>query len=423
MTSGYQINEIVNGAEAPLTAVRTGYLTSGYPAISHTFILREILELRKLGCQIETVSINLPDRPPSGLTPVERAEADSTFYIKKQGVIRAGLAVLRILLRRPVKAIKAFFFALGLGNGSPRELLRNVFYFFEAALLGEWLERKGLKHLHVHFGNAASTVAMIAARAFPFTFSITIHGPDEFYEVERHALRQKTENAAFVVCIGHFARSQVMKVSSPSKWSGYHVLPLGVDPEEFGPAPVPRAGSGCELVCVGRLTPAKGQMILLRALKILVQEGRTFQCRFIGDGPDRKVLTEFAAAELPPSCITFQGATNPDRVVGFLREASLFVLPSFAEGVPVALMEAMAMEVPCISTVVAGIPELIRNGIDGILVPPSDEIELAAAIRRLMDDENLRRRLGAAGRARVIERYNLRKNVRELARVLACELS
>ena len=403
-------------------APRLGYLVSVYPAVSHTFVLREVLELRKLGFCIETASINSPDRDWSELPAIEQLEARSTFYLKQQGLLGALMALMSLLARRPRSFFGALLFGMGLGNGSARETVTNIFYFAEAALLGSWLERRKLTHVHVHFANPASTVAMIAARAYPITFSLTVHGPDEFYEVGRHALRQKVETARFVCCIGSYARSQLMKISDPSNWNKYFVTPLGVDPAQFRPRPFRRNPHRWEVLCVGRLTPAKGQMILLRALKRLLAEDRRVHCRFVGDGPDRAALVSFAARELPPESVTFEGAVNADRISDYLYQADMFVLPSFAEGVPVALMEAMSMEVPCISTMIAGIPELIRHGVDGLLVSPSDEVGLASTVGLLMDDEDLRRRLGTAGRVRVIDRYNLQNNVHALAEVMKCEL-
>jgi colanic acid/amylovoran biosynthesis glycosyltransferase len=422
MFSFIRESEVQSASRSAISGPRLGYLVSRYPAVSHTFILREVLELRKLGFCIETASINRPDRKWSELPRVEQLEAQSTVCIKDEGMLRAMSAMLRLFSRRPRSFFRALLFSMGLGNGSAREIVTSIFYFAEAALLGDWLERRRLKHLHVHFANAASTVAMIAARAYPITFSLTVHGPDEFYEVDRHALRQKMESALFVCCIGSYARSQLMKVSDPSAWPKYRLAPLGVDPAEFRVGPLRRNPPRWEILCVGRLTPAKGQMILLQALKTLLAEGRSFHCRFVGDGPDRAMLTRFAARELPAETVTFQGSVNADRIHDYLGRADIFVLPSFAEGVPVSLMEAMSMEIPCVSTIVAGIPELIRHGIDGLLVSPSDEIELASAVALLMDDEDLRRSLGAAGRERVIARYNLQDNVRALAEIMKCEL-
>lgn len=406
----------------PVAAPRLAYLVSRYPAVSHTFIVREVVELRKLGFRVETASINLPDQKLSEMAPVDQLETESTLYIKSLGAVRALLSMLRILWRRPRSFFGALRFAMGVGNGSARETVTNAFYFAEAALLMTWLEQRELTHLHVHFANAAATVAMIAARLGPVSFSLTVHGPDEFYEVGRHALKQKTEAATFVCCIGRYARSQLMKVSDPPNWSKYRLAPLGVDTDQFRPRPFRRNPRRWEILCVGRLSPAKGQLILLQALKRLFADGRDIHCRFVGDGPDRSSLTAFADQELPSQGVTFQGAVNADRVLDYLCEADMFILPSFAEGIPVALMEAMSMEVPCISTIVAGIPELIRHGVDGLLVSPSDDAELASTAALLMDDEDLRRRIGAAGRKRVIARFNLQDNVRALAEIIKSEL-
>jgi glycosyltransferase involved in cell wall biosynthesis len=404
--------------------IRLGYLISRYPAISHTFILREVRQLRGSGIDIETASINAPDRSLSEMASDEQEEAESTYYLKKQGLLRGIMAVLRLAVRRPARFLDAFTFAVAVGGASGQRFKTATFYFGEAALLAEWLESRKLNHLHVHFANAAATVALIATRAYPVaTFSLTIHGPDEFYEVRQNALSYKASAARFVCCIGSYARSQIMKVSEPSNWSKYYVSPLGVDPAQFHPRSFRQNPGRWEILCVGRLTPAKGQLILLRVLSRLSAEGRSVHCRFVGDGPDRATLVAFAESKLPPGMVTFAGSLNPDGVKECLSEADLFVLPSFAEGIPVSLMEAMSMEVPVIATMVAGIPELIRPGIDGLLVPASDELELAAAITRLMDDEPLRKQLGVAGRQRVLSAYDLANNVTRLGEIMRWELA
>jgi glycosyltransferase involved in cell wall biosynthesis len=170
-----------------------------------------------------------------------------------------------------------------------------------------------------------------------------------------------------------------------------------------------------EILCVGRLVPSKGQLILLRACAILLSRGREIRVRLVGDGPDHEHLQAFAEQEGIPAI--FEGAKSHDETRQLLGRADIFVLASFAEGVPVALMEAMAMEVPCVSTVIAGIPELIRDGLDGLLVPASSSEVLAEALERLIEDPLLRRSMGLAGRKRVCELYNLPENVSLLASV------
>jgi len=255
----------------------------------------------------------------------------------------------------------------------------------------------------------------MATRLRLSTLSITVHGPDEFSDVTGYRLREKIAGANFLCTIGSFARSQLMRLCGPESWDKLEVIPLGVDPVRFPPRPDPGGAEPFEILCLGRLVPAKGQHVLLAAAARLNSEGRRILVRFVGDGPDRRALEyETRRRGLNP-CVRFEGAVNQDRIGEFYHRAGIFVLPSFAEGIPVVLMEAMAMEIPCVTTFVNGIPELIRDGSDGLLVPPSDDIALAAAIGRLMDDRTLRKRLGASARKRVVERYNLARNVERLA--------
>ena len=308
-------------------------------------------------------------------------------------------------------------FSIRLGGADISKILYGFFYFMEALLLGRWMGAEGLDHLHVHFATPASTVGLIAAKIFPISFSITVHGPDEFYDVPGYRLPEKIAGASFICTIGNFARSQLMKVSPPPQWTKFEVAPLGVDPEHFAPRPIRREAHSFELICVGRLVPAKGQHVLIAAVSRLLSDGRNLCLRLVGDGPDRQALMEDVAARAMGASVIFEGPVNQARIRSFYQSADLFVLPSFAEGIPVVLMEAMAMEIPVVTTFVNGIPELIRHGIDGWLVAPSDEEGLAAAIAALMDDAELRERLGQAGRRRVIDRYDLERNTRHLAQI------
>jgi colanic acid/amylovoran biosynthesis glycosyltransferase len=399
--------------------IRIAYLVSEYPAVSHTFILREVQRLRSANFKIHTASINLTDRPLGSMTAEEQSEAATTFYVKREGIRGALKAHSATLLKSPKSYFAGFWFALKLGGIDPRRLVFAIYYFVEAVILGRWMESHGLRNLHVHFANAASTVGLIASRTFPIEFSLTVHGPDEFYDVSDLLLAKKLAGASFACCIGQFARSQLMKVSPPAEWSKFEVGPLGVDTRLFKPRPFRRRPDTIEILCVGRLVPCKGQYILLAAIEHLVKSYANVRLRLVGDGPDREGLEGAIASKGLCRYVTLEGSVNQDRIRDFYRQADIFVLPSFAEGIPVVLMEAMAMEVPCISTFVAGIPELVRNEIDGILIPPSDEQELALSIGRLIDDPDLRRRLGAAGRQRVLEKYDLDRNVARLAEIFA----
>ena len=396
--------------------ISMAYLVSQYPAISHTFILREVRALRELGFHIAVASINPADRQASQLTDEERQEAAKTLYVKQVSPFRLAASHLRSLVRNPVRYFSSLWFALRLGGTDVRRMLFGLFYFAEAAVITEWMRSAGIQHLHVHFATPASAVGLIGSRLSGCGLSITVHGPDEFYDVSQYQLAVKIESASFLCTIGNFARSQLMKLSPVEQWCKFEVTPLGVDPARFSRQPPP-ANDTFEILCVGRLVPAKGQHILLAAVRELTNRHRKLSVRIVGDGPDRRSLEEQAQSLGVAGSIHFEGSVNQDTIREFYNRADAFVLPSFAEGIPVVLMEAMAMQVPCITTRITGIPELIRDGVDGLLVCPSDHAELADAIERLMDDPKLRCALGCSGRKRVMERYDLATNTRLLAEV------
>lgn len=397
--------------------VRLAYLVSQYPAVSHTFILREVRALRGRGFELQVASINAPDRAPDALTAEEGEEAAATFYVKRAGWRGAAQAHWAALSARPADYLRGLVFALSLGGVDLQRIVYGLFYFAEAVMIGEWMRQHGLSHLHVHFATPASTVGLVAARTYPITLSITVHGPDEFYDAPGYRLTEKIAAAAFLCCIGTYARSQLMKLSPFSQWSKFEVSPLGVDPAAFAPRPFREQPAPFEVICVGRLVPAKGQHILVAAIDRLVKHGRAVRLRLVGDGPDRPSLEHDVAQRGLTAEVVFEGAVNQDRICDLYAQADAFALASFAEGIPVVLMEAMAMEIPCVTTMITGIPELIRTGIDGLLVAPSDDEALATALSRLMDDPKFRHDLGQAGRRRVLDKYDLNRNTQRLAEI------
>lgn len=400
---------------------RLAYLVGHYPGVSLTFILREILLIREAGIEVETVSINPAEPSQDGFTETEQAEQSRTFYVKSRNPLLILLDHLRCLMSRPARYIRGLMHAAWLGGTDPRTLVFHLLYFAEAVVVGEWMMRRGLRHVHVHFAVNTATVALIAGRIYPVRYSISVHGPNEFYGIEQYRLREKIADAAFLCCIGQYCRSQLMRISDPRQWNKLHIVPLGVDPEVF--RPVTRAPQETvSILCVGRLVPEKGQAILLQATSLLVQNGRNVHVQFAGNGPSREMLEELARTLGITSAVTFHGSVNQNRLRELLENTDIFVLPSFAEGIPVALMEAMSMEIPCVSTFVAGIPELIHSGVDGLLVPPSDAQLLFEALDQLVRDSDRRSVLGKAGRKTVMQRYNLRPNVQRLAEVFRANL-
>jgi glycosyltransferase involved in cell wall biosynthesis len=398
------------------SALRIAYLVSQYPGVSHTFILREVLALRTRGIRIEAASINAP--PPQGkMTQSDRSEAARTFYVKPAGASGLLAALAWVLWHHPCGLLRGISTVFRLGKADPSRILFCLFYYAEAIILARWTQRHSYSHLHVHFATEAATVAMILTRIAPVTMSMTVHGPDEFYDVPGYFLSQKIAASRFIVCISFFSRSQLMKLSPAEEWPKFEIARLGVDPAHFSPRPFRQSPTPFQILCVGRLVPAKGQRILIEAIASLVHAGRSLQLRLVGDGADRDGLERLVRDRQLSQHIFFDGSVNQDNIRAIYESTDIFAIASFAEGVPVVLMEAMSMEIPCITTCINGIPELIRDGVDGLLVPPSDSEALAAAIARLMDDTSAREALGKAGRKRIEEAYDLNENANRLARI------
>ena len=400
---------------------RIAYLVSKYPDFSHTFILREVLSLRNHGMDIEVASINEAP-PPEKLTQVERDEALRTFYVKRRGVAGALGAAMWALLHRPAGLVRGLGYALRLGRGDIRRSLLCVFYFVEALILAKWLSERAISHLHVHFATPAATVAMILTHVSPVEMSMTVHGPDEFYDVPGYYLAEKVAAARFVVAISFFAQSQLMKLTPGRNWHKFDIARLGVDTSQFSPRPFRASPAPFQILCVGRLVSAKGQRILIQAVELLLKAGHNLQLQLVGDGPDRIDLENLVTLRSLSEAVSFAGTVNQENIKAFYQNADAFAIASFAEGIPVVLMEAMAMEIPCVATRITGIPELIEDGVDGLLVSPSDTKGMAAAIERLIGSPELRESLGKAGRQRVQREYELANSADRLSSVFASRL-
>jgi len=395
------------------------YLVSRYPAVSHTFILREVQGLRAMGLRVEVASVNAPDRLPERMSDGEREESEATYGIKRHGVRGALAALTWAAAMRPLALVRTLHEAFGLGRGMRR--IYALAYAVEAVMVTRWMARRGLQHLHVHFGNEAAAVGMLAKTLGGVGLSLTIHGPDEFDDVPGQRLRQKVEAADLVVCISQFARSQLMRLTGPAQWTKLQLCRLGVDPARFVPSTAARAAGPVRLLSVGRLAPAKGQLLLLQACAQLRSEGLNFSLTLVGDGPDRVRLEEAVRHHRLNDCVLFTGALNQLEVRNELTRADAFVLPSLAEGIPVVLMEAMASGVPCVTSPVNGIPELIDHGHSGLLATPGDAQALADQLRQVIADAPLRHRLALAGRAKVERAFHLADNVARLAAIF-CSL-
>lgn len=393
--------------------LRIAYLLSQYPAVNHVFMLREVLVLRQLGFHIQVASIRNPDRDPSQMTAAEKVEVQSTYYVKSTGPFRLALAHFHTLLSRPGAYIRGLVSAL-------RDGLYGLFYFAEAVAVGDWMRRNELHHVHTHY---VSTVGVLIGLIFPVTLSVTFHGSAEFLNPTGFWLAEKVRACLFCCAISQYGVSQLMFACGYTEWPKLELTTLGVDPDRFQPRPIRSSPAPFQIICVGQLAPVKGMHLLIAALEELVREGRHIRLRFAGDGPERDALRYDVEQRGLSSHVVFEGSVNQDKLIELYRETDVLALSSFAEGLPVVLMEAMAMEIPCVAPWVNGIPEIITHERDGLMVPPGDAAALASAIRRLMDNAELRSALGQNGRLKILEKFDLRRNTEHLAAVFRRRLT
>ena len=401
------------------------YLTGEYPIVSHTFIQREIAAVREAGLTVVPFAIR-PTGPEHLTGPEERAAAKETFYVLAvaKNPVRLLSAHAACFLRTPGRYLRTLALAFEAGGPGGNALIWRLFYFAEAGVLAQALRARRVRHIHNHFADSSCTVAMLAAELADLPFSFTMHGPTEFFEAHRWRLDLKIARSQFVACISQFCRSQMMIFSSPAHWDKLRIVHCGVTPDRYDRRTDRRDDGHLHILAICRLTPLKGVSVLLKALAQIAASAAvpSVQLVVVGDGPAREDLERDAAAYGLAQRVTFTGYRSQDEVAAHLDEADLFILPSFAEGVPVVLMEAMASSVPVIATRVGGVAELVEDGVSGLLVAPSDVEGLAAAIVRLAADPALRRRMGAAGRAKVEAEFVSRQEARRLAALFAGEV-
>jgi len=405
--------------------MRLAYLIGRYPAISHTFILREVRALRRMGWQVHPFSIWATARDEL-ISRAEREEAASTYALlppRPRDWLRAHLSAAR----RSGAYLATLRRALRLAPTTPRGLLLGLSWFAESVVLWHRCDSHGIRHIHVHLGGTAPAVALLACElaggeAAGWSYSMTVHGPMEFYDVYSEALAEKVAGARLAVCISDYARSQLMAFTEERHWEKLHVVHCGIDPADFRPAAGEDREGPLQVVCVGRLVQVKGQATLIDAAAELERRGVDVEVELIGDGPKRADLEALAAERGVPDRVRFAGSVSQEQIRDRYARADAFCLPSFAEGVPVVLMEAMAMELPVVTTAITGVGELVEDGVSGLLVRPGRVDQLADAFEYLARDPALRRRLGVTGREKVRAEYDIEASATQLDSLFASVL-
>lgn len=398
--------------------MKVAYILNTYPAPSHSFIRREIRALEGHGLQV----LRLAMRPWTGPLPdpADAEEAARTAYVLRAGPLGLLLAVLTQLLRQPAGVLSALVRAVRMGWRSEAGVLRHLIYWAEAAAVARRTAAEGAERMHAHFGTNAATVAMLANRMGAPPFSFTVHGPEEFDKPGQIALADKLAAADFAVAVSSYGRSQLMRLTEPRLWPHLHVIHCGIEPSRFAePTPVPDRRP-LRLVAVGRMAEQKGHLTLIEALAEVERREVPVELVLIGDGPMRDLIESAIAREGLGSTVRLTGWLDEAGVRAELDAAHGLVLPSYAEGLPLVLMEAMVSMRPVIATWVAGIPELVHPGRNGWLVPAGDAGALAAAMIEMATTPNdVLVRMGKSARARALARHSVATEAAKLARLFA----
>ncbi len=393
---------------------KLAYLVSQYPATSHTFIRREIQALRDAGVSVDTFSIRQPGEAERQ-APVDRREFERTHYVLPPKIGRLVRAHVGALRKRPAAYLRTLREATRHRVPGTKAAVWSLFHFAEAIALADELDARGVDHLHNHFANSGANVGFLATRFLGIDWSLTLHGISEFDYPAGPLLPEKIMSAAFVACVTHFGRAQAMRMVDPDHWSKLFVARCGLDLSalEKGATstPVPPKKRKLRLVSVGRLSPEKGLAGLLEAFAAIDADA---ELRIIGDGPERDALEAKVAALGLSDRVTFVGRLPSSGVIAELLYADAFAMASFMEGLPVVLMEALAMGVPVIAPRVAGIPELVEDDASGLLFAPGHWRELTERLERLLGDGALRKRLAAEGKRRVEAEFDIHRAVRPL---------
>jgi glycosyltransferase involved in cell wall biosynthesis len=399
---------------------RVCYVVDHYPAVSHTFILREVEALRRAGVTVETVSLH--DSADQVLAEADRRAYATTYRVSPPRPADLVVAGLLALLSRPRRLFSTLALALALAGRSYRHRVWGLFYFGEAVLVWRHARRRRVRHLHAHFTQPGPDVALLAAHlgGAGWSWSFTAHGGD-IYNTSRPLLSEKARRATAIACVSDFGRGQMLELVGEEHWEKIRVVRCGLDLDRF-PAPDRPSRDGDEplrVLSVGRLASEKGQSVLLEALAELRRRGVAVAATLVGDGPRADALRGQADRLGLAGLVTFTGRVGQDDIRAYYEGADVFCLTSFTEGVPVVLMEAMAMELPIVASGIMGIPELVEHERSGLLVPPARPDLLADAIERLAADPALRRRYGSRGREKVRAEFDVDRSAQQLRALLA----
>ena len=399
------------------------YLARNLPAVAETFVVREITALRRLGLEIQAFSLHQPD---AGVRHPEAPDLAQEVEILVQPCNPLfWLAHLLFVLRFPKRYFHCLYAYVLIADGTWQSRRRSLAYFMVAPFAAWRLRRTGSKHLHAHFANAATSVALMAATLAGISFSFTAHAFDIF--IDKHLLPAKLSAAAFVACISQYNVRYLREHFPEALKANLVVVRNGLNIERFHPYPHPLGAPPC-IIAVGRLVETKGFHTLVEACARLRDQGLTCRCLIIGAGSEAGRLKNMINDLNLADRIILKGKLSPDECLSYYQQADVLAMPACmrnqdADGIPTVLIEAMAMEIPVVASRVSGIPELVRDGETGLLIAPDDATALAEALTRLIQDQDLARRLAQAGRNLVVAQFNGENSARQLRGLFAAALA
>ncbi len=423
----------MSSATAPLPQTRpaVAVLMSRFPTVTETFILREMIEMERQDQPVRLVPM-LRENPPVVHEEAKPWTSRALYTTYISGAIVA--ANVRTLLRRPFTYVSLLARLIAGTTLRPATLVRTVAIFPKSVFLAQQLQREGLKHIHAHYATHPATMALIISALSDITFSFTVHAHD--IQVDRSLLRWKLRETRFVRSISDFNKRFLERLY-PNETSGGKIIVVhvGIEPgtyEDRARRLVPIASAAPtavpKILCVAAHRPYKGLPVLIEACRILRDQGVKFHCDVVGHGPMKAELEQMIRERNVGDVLNLAGPRPQDEVARMMAESTLFVLPSIIasdgqmEGIPVALMEAMASGRAVVSTAISGIPELVEHGVNGLLVKPGDAEELASAMRTLLADPQRAKEMGVRGQQKVRAEFTIQDCVAQLVARLESEV-
>lgn len=406
--------------------LRVAYMVSRFPSVSETFILNEMEWVQKQGVKVYVFSMM---RPRPGPVHEQARKMMDVVHYSPYLSWRVLLANFYFLIRSPFKYLRGLYWAVQTTYTSPGFMAYVLSLFLRSIYFARVMQSLKIDHIHVHFAWTQHIAAIIISQLLGVSNSVTVHAFDLYetqfkhYRRDRKIVLKQLEAGDRIVTISQHNREFIANLCPNIEVDDVALIHLGLDLDKFRPNGHKPNNQTCQLLSVGSLIEKKGHRHLIEACAILAQRGLDFHCTIIGEGPQRPLLEELIADHSLEPYVTLKGALEMDQVLRLYQQSDIFALACVVtptgdrDGMPTVLLEAMAMEIPVVSTPVTGIPEIVKDGENGFLVLERDVVALADALQTLMEDENLRIRMGRRARQRIVEEFQIQRNTAKLVHI------